>query len=260
MKQKKIIILQGLLCVLIWISILSLIKIWMWYIDNQKTNQTIKNLQNTINIRKEIDQTEMNLDSKYKEAEFISVDFTDLQKNNNEVTGWIEVPGTNINYPFVQHEDNSYYLTHSLDRSKNDAGWLFLDYRNNPNFQDKNMIIYAHGRVDGTMLGSLKNTLEESWIQNEQNHIVKISTPNNNYIYEIFSIYHIKTTNDYLKIKFNQEKDFENWLTTIMKRTVNDFKTKLTKKDKILTLSTCYNSREKMVLHAKLIKQMKRIS
>ena len=29
-------------------------------------------------------------------------------------------------------------------------------------------------------------------------------------------------------------------------------------KDKILTLSTCYNNSEKMVVHAKLVKQEKR--
>ena len=37
-----------------------------------------------------------------------------------------------------------------------------MDYRNNKNITDKNTIIYAHGRIDGTMFGTLKKTLQKS--------------------------------------------------------------------------------------------------
>ena len=56
----------------------------------------------------------------------IGVDFTPLIAINPEVVGWIQVKGTNINYPFVQHSDNSYYLKKSFDRSYNSAGWDYL--------------------------------------------------------------------------------------------------------------------------------------
>ena len=41
----------------------------------------------------------------------LNVDFSELKKINNNVKGWIQVNGTNINYPFVQSNNN---LTHSL--------------------------------------------------------------------------------------------------------------------------------------------------
>lgn len=44
----------------------------------------------------------------------LNVDFSELKKINNNVKGWIKVNGTNINYPFVQSNNNKYYLTHSL--------------------------------------------------------------------------------------------------------------------------------------------------
>ncbi len=85
----------------------------------------------------------------------INVNFNDLKKNNPDVAGWLKVNGTNINYPFVQASDNKYYLIHSFNKSYNAAGWVFLDYRNN-NTNNKNTILYAQGRNDKTMFGSLK--------------------------------------------------------------------------------------------------------
>ena len=70
----------------------------------------------------------------------IDVDFTELKKVNSDVKGWIQVNGTNINYPFVQTKDTKFYLNHSFDKKYNDAGWVFLDYRNNIDLSNKNNI------------------------------------------------------------------------------------------------------------------------
>ena len=68
---------------------------------------------------------------------------------------------TNINYPVVQTNDNEYYLGRAFDKSKNDAGWVFMDYRNDVNNLSDNTIIYGHGRLDKTVFGSLKNALKK---------------------------------------------------------------------------------------------------
>lgn len=86
----------------------------------------------------------------------INVNFDDLKKTNSDVIGWLKVNGININYPFVQGKDNNYYLTHGFNKSYNDAGWIFFDYRNN-NTNNKNTIIYAHSILDKTMFESLRN-------------------------------------------------------------------------------------------------------
>lgn len=46
----------------------------------------------------------------YIKMNLINVNFKDLKKINNDTVGWIQVNGTNINYPFVQTNDNTYYL------------------------------------------------------------------------------------------------------------------------------------------------------
>ena len=40
----------------------------------------------------------------------INVDFNKLKNINDQTKGWIQVNGTNINYPFVQADNNEYYL------------------------------------------------------------------------------------------------------------------------------------------------------
>ena len=48
------------------------------------------------------------------------------------------------------------------------------------------------------------------------------------------------------------------FLNKIKARSIYDFKTTVSANDKILTLSTCYNKKERVVMHAKLIKSQKR--
>lgn len=194
----------------------------------------------------------------YIKMNLINVDFTELKKVNTSTVGWIQVNGTNINYPFVQTTDNKYYLKHSFDKSYNGAWWVFLDYRNNVNNFDKNTILYAHGRIDKTMFGTLKNILTSDWLKKEENFVVKLSTETENTLWQVFSVYIIPTTNDYIQTEFSSEEYFQDWTNMLIERSSHNFNSTVSSKDKVLTLSTCYNENEKIVLHAKLIKSTKR--
>lgn len=185
----------------------------------------------------------------------INVNFDELLKINNETKGWIQVNGTNINYPFVQTNNNDYYLTHSFNKSYNQAGWVFMDYRNNTTDYDKNTILYAHGMNNKTMFGSLRNILSSSWYDNTDNHIIKLSTPTENTLWQVFSVYHIETTNDYIQTRFTSDEEYQNFLNKLKNRSAVEFDTSINANDKILTLSTCYNKTDKVVMHAKLIKK-----
>ena len=196
----------------------------------------------------------------YIKMNLIDVDFNNLKNTNNDVKGWIQVNGTNINYPFVQTDNNDYYLKHSFNKSYNSAGWIFLDYRNDlSSFNDKNTIIYGHGRLDKTMFGSLKNSLTNGWLNNSNNYVIKLSTEYENTLWQVFSIYHIPTTSDYIRTNFSSDEDFINFISMLVNRSAFNFNTLINENDRILTLSTCYNDQEKMVLHAKLIKYEKKI-
>ena len=194
----------------------------------------------------------------YIKMNLINVDFEELINDNSDTVGWIQVNGTNINYPIVQTTNNEYYLTRAFDKSYNDAGWVFMDYRNNAEDFNKNTIIYAHSRLDKTMFGSLKNILRSGWLDNSDNYVIKLSTPYENTLWQVFSVYHLPTTSDYLKVNFTSDSDYNDFLNMISSRTAYNFGTSVNTDDKILTLSTCYANDEKLVVHAKLIKREKR--
>lgn len=248
------------------ISIYNIIK---WKLDSNKTNEEINTIQENTNIEEVKDNkgTEIIKQAEkiskenpywdYIKMNMIDVNFDNLKKINSDVVGWIKVNGTNINYPFVQSKDNKYYLTHSFNKSYNNAGWVFLDYRNN-NINNRNTIIYAHGRTDKTMFGTLRKVLNNGWINNANNYVIKISTEKENSLWQIFSIYHIPTTNDYLQTEFKDEREYQRFLNILKNRSNHNFNTSITSNDTILTLSTCYNDSEKMVVHAKLIKKQKK--
>lgn len=62
----------------------------------------------------------------YIKMNLINVDFAQLKAQNNDTAGWIQVNGTNINYPFVQTTDNSYYLKKfSIRNIIQQAGYLW---------------------------------------------------------------------------------------------------------------------------------------
>ncbi len=266
-KRKKLNIKN--LCLLIFFLVMlivflfSLIKVIMWIIDNNNTNDIIKKVANTYEINEKsydneviINENEKDIYFDYMKLKFIDVDINKLKTFNPDTIGFIKVMGTNINYPFVQTLDNDYYLNRSYDKTYNNAGWIFLDYRNNE-FNDKNTIIYGHGRINGTMFGSLKDTLKSSWQSNKDNYIIKISTEKENSIWQIFSVYKIATTSDYLQTTFS-DNEFESFINLIKGRSSYNFETNVTNEDKVLTLSTCYNDNDKMVVHAKLIKYVQK--
>jgi len=261
------IILFFIILVCFILFVISIINIINWKLDSNKIKKQVMDIQEIVKIEdvedsenieiieqeEEIPQTNPYWD--YIKMNLINVDFNELKNINSNTKGWIQVNGTNINYPFVQAKDNKYYLTHSFDKTYNGAGWVFLDYRNNVRELAKNTIIYAHGRDDKTMFGTLKNILKNGWLNDYNNYVVKISTENENTLWQVFSVYRIPTTNDYIKVNFNTNDDFIAWSKMLIDRSSYNFNTEVYESDNVLTLSTCYNDDDKVVLHAKLIKR-----
>lgn len=239
----------------------------MWFIENKKIKDLEKDINESVVIE-EIPDTEDTIIIEpeygtpkedpywdYIQLNLIDVDFEELKKTNKSTKGWLYVGGTNINYPFVQHKDNKFYLNHSFDKKYNTAGWVFADYRNKLDGTDKNIILYAHGRLDNSMFGSLRNIVKNDWYNNTDNHIIKTSTETENTLWQVFSVYKIKTTNDYIQTEFYSDDEYLAFLQKLLNRSKFNFNTSVSATDQILTLSTCYDDDYKVVLHAKMIKK-----
>ncbi len=244
--------------------------IFNWWNDNQKIDNLTKDINNSVSIEEkapdpnlteninppEDDTEEANDYWDYMKMDLLSVDFTELLTKNKDTVGWIKVNGTNINYPIVQSTDNNYYLKHAFDGSANDAGWIYADYRNDMVNFDKNTVIYGHSRLDTTMFGSLKNILESNWYDNKDNHIIKLSTPTENTLWQVFSVYTIEAESYYITTEFYSDEQYQTFLDTLKNRSSVTFSATVNTNDKILTLSTCKdNFGNRVVMHAKLIKK-----
>ena len=127
-----------------------------------------------------------------------------------------------------------------------------MDYRNNKNLTDQNTIIYGHDTYDTMLFGTLDKVLNKSWYTNKENQIITLENESKNIKAEIFSIYTIDVTTDYLQVVFSN-KEFETFINKIKDRSIYNFNKEVTKEDKIITLSTCYKSGNKrLVIHAKI--------
>ena len=226
------------------ILIYSGIKICNWHKDTTNNNQIIETIKSNVI---EEEPTESN-EEEYK------LDFAKLKEQNEDTVAWIKVNNTNIDYPIVKYKNNSFYLTHSFDKSKNSAGWIFADYKNKFDGTDKNLVIYGHNVKDGSMFGSMKNILTPEWYNNEENETITLTLENEEYTYKVFSIYTIEDEDYYIKTEFKTTKEFDQFIKKLKSRSIKKFTTEVTKEDSILTLSTCAtNNKYRVVLHAKQI-------
>lgn len=258
------------LIIFLLIIAFSLFKIFFWAKDNNDTKSVIDDISNNTKVEETKDDENTELINEpetkdetndywyYIKQPLINVDINALKEKNKDTVGWINVNNTNINYPYVQGKDNKYYLNHSYDKSYNEAGWVFLDYRNNSTLSDKNNILYAHSRLDKTMFGSLSKTLKSNWYNNKDNHIIRLSTEIENTMWQIFSVYKIPEETYYITTNFSNDSEYEKFLNIIKERSIHNFNTDININDKVLTLSTCYSDTERTVVHAKLIKRSSR--
>lgn len=244
------------------VFLVSSYKLVIWQNENNKIKKISGNISNIADVT-EVKESESTTNNnveivsddyfKYKDVSMLDVNFDELLKQNSDTKGWIKVEGTNVNYPFVQSSDNEYYLKHSYDNTYNKKGWVFLDYRNNTDNLDKNTILYAHGLMNNAMFGSLRKTVSQGWAKNKNNRIIKVSTPSNMLLFEVFSSYTIEPESYYITSEFSSDEEFNTFIDTIKSRSFYNYNTSVSKDDKILTLSSCYDNKKRMVLHAKLI-------
>ena len=270
-KKKKLVLKTWVLKVLIVLFslalILSLLKIYFWTQDNKKIVDITKEINEIVTPTSIEEEGELinppedkaNDYWDYVKLPFYEVDFTALKEKNPDTIAFIHMQGNNINYPVVQTDNNDYYLKHAYDKSKNSAGWVFMDYRNNITDLSENTVIYGHGRLDETVFGSLKNALTKTWQANKENYVIWLTTEKENLVFQIFSIYTIPSENYYIETDFSSSADKEKWLNTMKERNTTSFDTSVNTNDKILTLSTCQNNNGgRIVVQAKLIKRQSR--
>ena len=122
-------------------------------------------------VENEIDET-----NAIKETEYVSaIDFAVLDSQNPDVVAWIQIPGTQINYPVVQGKDNDYYLHRDLNGQKSTAGTIFLDYADRADFSSMHNVLYGHHMKNGSMFKDISRYKDQGYF--DQHSEIILYTP-----------------------------------------------------------------------------------
>jgi sortase B len=177
--------------------------------------------------------------------------FESLLERNKDVVGWIKIPGTEIDYPVVQAEDNEFYLKRNLKKESSSRGSIFMDYRNSNDEMDYNTILYGHNMKDGGMFAGLSAYKDRSFYVDHA--FIEYDSPQKPMKWQIFSVYITEPKDDLLKVFYDNDVEYAQYLDMIISKSIYETGVKVTKDDRILTLVTCSYEYEnaRLVIHAK---------
>lgn len=180
------------------------------------------------------------------------IDLDALREVNPDVLGWILIPGTKINYPLLQGEDNDYYLNHTWQKKRNYTGAIFLECQNQPDFSDFNTIVYGHNLQNGAMFAAVRRYMKQAFYESHPN--VYLVTDQGIFRYEIFSSYLASLDSPAYGMAMHQDQTRQEFLDYVLSESVIETPVVPDITDQVLTLSTCsgqgYSTR--WVVHARL--------
>jgi len=212
------------------------------HFNKNKAENKYNDMQNEVNNTgedAEEKETEATKEPEYPEK---NLSFSQLRVENEDIYAWIYVPGTQVDYPVLQHSTNDmFYLMHNLDKSYGYPGCIYTEMKNAKDFSDKNTVLYGHNMEDGSMFRTLHRYEDRTFF--DENYELYVYTENCVYIYEIFAAYNYSNVHLLNGIDISSDEGFTNYLNDI-KGTAGQTgyvrsNVELDVNDKIITLSTC---------------------
>lgn len=234
-KQSKNIISNIVLVIAIAVFCVSgfqLFKIFKGYYDGRSEYDKVRELA--------VEDESQEEDGGGEGAPRFTVDFDELLKINPDTIGWIRfAPEPSIiNYPIVQGKDNEEYLHKTFSANENTLGAIFLNVDNNPNFNDKNSIVYGHRMRDGSMFRHIQDYDDKAfWEANPYFYIY--TKDGRELVYKVYSMGEVEDTSECYRTEFETNEEFQSFLDMTKQISLYDTGVEVTVGDRIVTLSTC---------------------
>lgn len=171
------------------------------------------------------------------------VDWPQLIELNDEAVGWIQIPGTVINYPVYQAADNDYYLNTTVDGVYGVGGQIFMDYVNqSPGMLDAQTIIYGHHLKNGAMFKQIADMESQGFF--DSIHTIWYVTRDATYKLQPLFLYYTNPDDTNVRVfNFESDEELRAYLLDILHNkgvTMNpDAETIIGSTTRVLTLSTC---------------------
>lgn len=170
--------------------------------------------------------------------------FSALYAENEDIIGWLSVPGTVINYPVMQCKDNEYYLRHNFYGEEDKYGCLFVKDIADVDTPGTNFIIYGHNMKDGSMFGDLNKYGKISFYQTHPS--LSFDTLYEERSYEILAVFRSRVYQEeddvfkyYQFYQAETEEEFLLFYESIMDMSIYDTGVTAEFGDTFLMLSTC---------------------
>lgn len=171
-----------------------------------------------------------------------TVNFDELAKVNPDVVGWIYVPGTVINYPVVQTDNNKTYLTRMFNGAGNGNGAIFMDMDDAaPGIIDQQTTLYGHHMYDGSMFNIIDKTRDQAVFDSIKT--VYYITRDNTYTFK--PLFTAQVQDDYGEARtpnFDGGEGLKEYLRTTQSNALasaSDATERIDTTDQVLSLVTC---------------------
>lgn len=162
---------------------------------------------------------------------------------NEDMVGWLHIPGTRIDYPVMQTvESPDYYLKRSFYKKSSDWGAIYAREQCDVNTPSDNVVLYGHAMNDGSMFGTLNRYAAKAYWQ--EHPTINFDTLYEHHEYQIWAVFKTSAQENegftyHRYNEFSDEEAFDAFVSTV--KELSFFDTGITPKygDKLLTLSTC---------------------
>ncbi len=214
--------------------------------DMYKAKKQSNLLNETIIDRNEViieNTTDDNLINPVKTERMLKLE--ELQKGNSDIVAWIEIENTNINYPVLQGNDNSFYMNHNYEKRSSSSGAIFLDKDYSFELPSTNLLIYGHNMKNGTMFRDLLKYEKKSFF--DEHPTIRFTTNKEDAVYDIIAVFkskvYYKSEKDvfryYYFINATNEQEYNEYVENAKKASLYDTSKTANYGDSLLTLSTC---------------------
>ena len=166
--------------------------------------------------------------------------FQELQAVNDEVFAWLNVYGTNIDYPVAQGQNNMKYVNTNAEGNYSLSGAIFLDSANSGSFGDFDSIVYGHHMEKKTMFGEIGEFAEKDMF--ESHMYGNLYYDGVDHGLEFFAFVHADA---YDKSVFKPnvgDEQRQEYLDGLLSKAKHTRDVNVTTKDRIVLLSTCSSS------------------
>lgn len=166
-----------------------------------------------------------------------------LYKINNDVVGYIYVPGTNINYPVLQRSnDKDYYLYRDMMGKSDNHGSIYVREACDVFEPSDNVTIYGHNMGDGTMFAHVHKYRDKDFFK--EHPVIYFDTLYERHTYQVLCIFRTSGTYGvgypyHTFDDFSSESEFKSFVKNIRKLAMHDSGISVSYGDKFICLSTC---------------------